>query len=83
MLHKDMETQLEIRSCNRLRPLLQDLISSNQSTFVPGRLITDNALIAFECIHTIQQKSRGGEQFLCLQIGPHQGVRQSRLELLT
>lgn len=32
---------------NRLRPLLQEIISPNQSAFVPGRLITENALIAF------------------------------------
>lgn len=34
---------------NRLRPLLGDIISPNQSAFVQGRMITDNALIAFEC----------------------------------
>jgi len=39
---------------NRLRPLLDELIAANQSAFIPGRLITDNALIAFECIHAIQ-----------------------------
>jgi hypothetical protein len=39
---------------NRLRPLLQDIIAPMQSAFIPGRLITDNALIAFECIHAIQ-----------------------------
>ena len=38
---------------NRLRPILEDIISPNQSAFIPGRMITDNALIAFECIHTI------------------------------
>jgi hypothetical protein len=43
---------------NRLRPLLQDIIGPFQSAFIPGRLITDNALIAFECIHAIQTGSR-------------------------
>uniref|UniRef100_A0A453E7K8 Reverse transcriptase domain-containing protein n=1 Tax=Aegilops tauschii subsp. strangulata TaxID=200361 RepID=A0A453E7K8_AEGTS len=39
---------------NRLRPLLGELISENQSAFIPGRLISDNSIIAFECIHHIQ-----------------------------
>jgi hypothetical protein len=34
---------------NRLRPMLDGLINEAQSTFIPRRLITDNALIAFEC----------------------------------
>jgi hypothetical protein len=39
---------------NHLRPFLDDLISKNQSSFVPGRLIQDNAVIAFESFHKIQ-----------------------------
>ena len=39
---------------NRLRPLLDELISETQSAFIPGRLITDNATIAFERFYKIQ-----------------------------
>jgi hypothetical protein len=40
---------------NRLRPILQDINAPNQSAFIPGRMITDNALIAFECTHSLQK----------------------------
>ena len=39
---------------NRLRPFLDDIIFETQSAFIPRRLITDNATIAFECFHKIQ-----------------------------
>ena len=47
---------------NRLRPTLNEIIAPTQSAFIPGRMITDNAIIAFECLHAIQHcNDRRGE----------------------
>jgi hypothetical protein len=52
---------------NRLKFILPSVVLENQSAFVPGRLITDNALIAFECLHTIQQQ-RAKRPFFALKV---------------
>ena len=53
---------------NRLRPILDEIISPEQSAFVPGRLITDNALIAFECFHYIQQEKDPEKSFCAYKL---------------
>lgn len=53
---------------NRLKPLFQKCISEEQSTFVEGRSILDNVLIAFDIIHHIRSKSRGKQGEVALKI---------------
>ncbi|XP_019149860.1 PREDICTED: uncharacterized protein LOC109146662 [Ipomoea nil] len=44
---------------NRMKPLMGDLISESQSAFIPGRLITDNILVASEIGHYLNRKQCG------------------------
>ena len=48
---------------NRLRPILDEIISPEKSAFVPGWPITYNVLVAYECIHSMKRKK--GKQGWC------------------
>jgi hypothetical protein len=66
---------------NRMRPLLHDIIWEMQSVFIPGRMIIDNAIIAFECIHALQNGSKNAGKFCAYIIGSYESIWQSRIEL--
>ncbi|KAK9987796.1 hypothetical protein SO802_028035 [Lithocarpus litseifolius] len=53
---------------NRLKRVLDAVINESQSAFVPGRLITDNALVAFETMHCINQRTKGKEALMAIKL---------------
>jgi hypothetical protein len=53
---------------NRLKRVLHYLISKNQSAFIPGRLITDNILAAYETLHTMHTRMWGKEGYMAIKL---------------
>ncbi|XP_058767237.1 uncharacterized protein LOC131640887 [Vicia villosa] len=53
---------------NRLKPLLDNCISEEQSAFVEGQSILHNAMIASEIIHSLKRKTQGRRAQLTLKI---------------
>ena len=53
---------------NRLKPLLNDIISETQSAFTASRLITDNILIAFESLHHMKTSCTGRSGYMTLKL---------------
>jgi hypothetical protein len=52
----------------RLKEVLPEIISPIQSPFGPGRLITNNVLVAYESIHTIKNKRSGGNGLCAVKL---------------
>lgn len=49
---------------NRFKEFMDIVVSQEQSAFVPGRLITDNVVVAFESVHTMRRRKKG-KNFSC------------------
>lgn len=53
---------------NRLKRVLETVISDNQSAFLPGRLISDNIMVSFEIMHYLKRKKFGKEGHMALKL---------------
>ena len=53
---------------NRIKNILPQIITENQSAFLSERLITDNVLVAFELMHYLKHKKEGKDNFMVVKL---------------
>ena len=53
---------------NKLKQVLPHIISPTQSAFVPGRLITNNVLVAYEALHMMHGRKKGKNGTLAMKL---------------
>jgi hypothetical protein len=53
---------------NRLKLILLNIISPYQSAFIPGRLITNNFLAAYETLHTMHSRMYGRKGYMAVKL---------------
>lgn len=53
---------------NRIKEVLNDVVSDTQSAFIPSRLISDNIIISNEIIQYLKCKKMGKDDFMVLKL---------------
>ncbi|KAA3472829.1 reverse transcriptase [Gossypium australe] len=53
---------------NRMQDVMAICIDQVQSAFVPGRLISDNIVLAYELLHTFRQKRTGKKGYMAVKL---------------
>ncbi|KAA3482032.1 reverse transcriptase [Gossypium australe] len=53
---------------NRMQNVMDTCIDQVQSAFIPGRLILDNILLAYEILHTFRQKRTGKKVYMAVKL---------------
>lgn len=56
---------------SRLQLILLQIISPTPSAFLPGRIINNNDLVAYESFHTIKKKRQGKEGSCAIKMDMH------------
>jgi hypothetical protein len=55
----------------RLKVILPEVVSPTRRDFVSGRLITDNVLVTYECVHSIKNKRNGKSGYCAVKLDMH------------
>ncbi|CAA7042876.1 unnamed protein product [Microthlaspi erraticum] len=66
--------------CQRLKKVLPQLISETQSAFVPGRLISDNILIAQEMFHGLRTNKSCKGKYMAVKTDMSKAYISGRME---
>ena len=53
---------------NRLKPILSKIISPTQSVFIPNRLVIDNVIIGYKCLHKIRHRKGRRNRLVALKL---------------
>jgi hypothetical protein len=70
---------------NRMKKILNSIISPSQSAFLPGRLIMDNVIAAFKALHFMNTRLKGRKGYISLKLNmskAYDRVKWDFLELL-
>lgn len=52
---------------NRLKKHLRSIISENQNAFIPGRMISDNIVVAHEVFHSLKDRKRQATSYMVVK----------------
>lgn len=53
---------------NRMKLVMDKVITQTQSAFIGGQQIFDNAILGYECIHKLQKQVSGRTSYFCLKL---------------
>ncbi|XP_074351958.1 uncharacterized protein LOC141691114 [Apium graveolens] len=53
---------------NRMKGILDNVVSATQSAFIPNHLISDNIMLAYEVMHYLKGKKVGKEGYMALKL---------------